>query len=97
MSTLLLVLALSRCVLTLPGNLIFVLQSFWPLAHLRFKDTRAYRELGAVSEVLFCLNYSKNFYLYCVTHKDIRLVTSAKLKKLRKTVMQNLNRINFLK
>ena len=42
--------------------------------------------LQVLSDVLYCVNYSKNFYLYCITHKDIRLITTNKFLRIRHKV-----------
>ena len=39
---------------------------------------------ASVSNVLYALNYSKNFYLYCMVHEDIRRVAMEKLRDLHR-------------
>ena len=39
---------------------------------------------ASVSNVLYALNYSKNFYLYCMVHEDIRRVAMDKLRDLHR-------------
>ena len=55
---------------------------------------KGHREFEALSNLLNCLNYSKNFYLYCVTHKDIRTVTKNKLLRIKEEVLKRLEVIH---
>ncbi len=61
---LLLSLAVSFVVLTLPANIVFI--------YFIANDGKASVMLTTVSNLLESLNYCLNFYVYCAVHKEIR-------------------------
>lgn len=69
MTILLLSIVFCHICLTMPSNLSYFLWTVFPDFWADY-DGRVLFE--AVSDVLCCINYSLNFYLYCVACKEIR-------------------------
>ncbi len=73
MTTLLLSTAASHALLTIPGSVGFLFYTNFPDLWSDFDGRSLY---NSVSNCLYAVKYSKNFFLYCATDADIRRATA---------------------
>lgn len=79
LTLLLLSIVLSHILLTLASNVINFIWTIFPKYWSGIADRVIYESVG---DIMCCINYSMNFYLYCLTNKEIREAVIADFRKL---------------
>ena len=79
LTLLLLSIVLSHILLTLASNVINFIWTIFPKYWSEVDDRVIYESVG---DILCCVNYSMNFYLYCLTNKEIREAVLDDFRKL---------------
>lgn len=83
MTTALVSVVICHVLLTLPGNTTYFLWTVFPSTWDKVPGQLIY---DSVSDLLFCINYSMNFYLYCIANQEVREAVSEQMQRIKQTL-----------